>query len=58
MSHFNIDMLSEALGVGKNTASAYLNSLVKAKLLETVFVNRKKIFFIPKVIAILGNTQK
>jgi Fic family protein len=55
---FNIDMLSESLGVSKNTASAYLNSLVKAKLLETVFINRKKIFFIPKVIKILGNTQK
>jgi Fic family protein len=55
---FNIDMLSKELGVGKNTASAYLNSLVKANLLETVFVSRKKIFFIPKVISILGNTQK
>lgn len=55
---FNIDMLSDALGVSKNTSSAYLNSLVKAKLLETVFVNRKKIFFVPKVITILGNTQK
>jgi Fic family protein len=55
---FNIDMLSKELAVSKNTASAYLNSLVKAQLLETVFVNRKKIFFIPKVITILGNTQK
>ena len=55
---FNIDMLSNALGVSKNTSSAYLNSLVKARLLETVFVNRKKIFFVPNVITILGNTQK
>jgi hypothetical protein len=51
-------MLSKELGVGKNTASSYLNSLVKAKILETVFVHRRKIFFIPKVIAILGDTQK
>lgn len=55
---FNIDMFSEELGVSKNTASAYLNSLARAKLLDTAFVHRKKIFFIPKVISILGNTQK
>jgi Fic family protein len=55
---FNIDMLSNELGVSINTASAYLNSLVKAGLLDTAFVHRKKIFFIPKVISILGNTQK
>jgi len=55
---FNIDMLSTSLSVSKNTASSYLNALVKAKLLETAFVHRKKIFFIPKVISILGNTQK
>lgn len=55
---FNIDMLSQELGVSTNTASAYLNALVNARLLDTVFVNRKKIFFIPKVISILGDTQK
>ncbi len=55
---FNIEMLSKDLGIGKNTASSYLNALVKAELLETAFVNRKKIFFIPKVISILGDTQK
>lgn len=55
---FSIDMLSDSLGVSKNTASAYLNALVRAKLLDTGYVHRNKVFFIPKVIEILGNTQK
>jgi len=55
---FNRDMLAEQLGVGINTSSAYLNALVKNGLLDKAFVNRKKIFFIPKVVSILSNIQK
>ena len=55
---FNIDMLADELGVSKNTASAYLNALVKSKLLDVVYIHRRKVFFISKVIEVLGNTQK
>lgn len=55
---FTIEMFSDGLSISTNTASAYLNKLARAGLLETAFVNRKKIFFVPKVISILGNTQK
>jgi hypothetical protein len=55
---FSIDMLADPLGVSKSMASAYLNALVRAKLLDAGYVHRSKVFFIPKVIDILGNTQK
>jgi Fic family protein len=55
---FNREMLADQLKVGINTSSSYLNALVKAGLLSTAFVNRKKVFFIPKVIATLSNVQK
>ena len=55
---FNREMLANQLKVGINTASSYLNALVKSGLLSTAYVNRKKVFFIPKVITILSNIQK